>query len=354
MIRATHRPPTAWRPGGTLRDFFEEVFLPAHADDLPRNAAVYLRSPIKDFTRFAGEEIPIEAIDEPLLRRYLGDTCRRGLTPRTANRRRSDVLRVLRYAVEIGAVASLPAVSPLAARKPTRPPVAFTPAEFQSLIEAAGRRNGFVGEASAGDFWPAFFLLAANTGVRLNGLVDVATDNLDEAAGRITIDWQTSRKSHRRVFPLWPATLLAIEQLAPRRRGLPRVLGDWAWKRAAVPESARSIVQAAGLGYPGRDLFRMLRATYATWQLAEHGSMDRLGAMLAHEQHVHSLTFIDGRQLDRDDRGQVVLRTGDAGAPTRCRHPLFGKPWGCIHCGGKFCSRSCYRMHGAACPEVSR
>lgn len=274
---------------------------------------------LQEFTRYAGSETNVAAIDRILLRGYLAhlaDT--RGLKP-TSVKRRVACLKVMFRWLELDEVITVSPFHRLDAqiRLPRRLPRTLTREEAVALRQAAmvraGLRHPLTVEAvtQAGDHDALTALVAIEiilcTGMRVGKLAAVRIGDIALADGIITVNGKGSRQ--RQVFLPPEEGILVTGYLAYRAARQPpgdHLLLTPSGSRAG-PDRLRHLVRvtAEAGGLTRRITPHMLRHTAAT-QLLEHGLDIRyVQRLLGHQ----SITTTEGyTHVNNTSLKNAVLR----------------------------------------------
>lgn len=216
----------------------------SHAERITRIARTY--------DRWAGPQVRLGDLDENRLNQWLREL--------EAGRSATTVLSYRRHLLLIWFAAAREGLSPpnvYRIRKPrslpTRP-VAWLLDDVQSLLSAAERTTGTIGEIDESLFWPAIIRVAYDTGLRLG---DVLSLQLDQISTNPT--WIVQHKTRQsKIISVHQSTLEAVQATVPPDRHLAFPLP---FLRRQFYLRFRALVQLAGLS----GTFKRLRCTSGSY-----------------------------------------------------------------------------------------
>jgi len=216
----------------------------------------------------------------------------------TINKHRRQLVALLGWAWAEHLLAAPPRVKKYT--EPRRCRSAFTPREFQELLDAAGRRDGYVGGVPAGIFWQALLSTIATSGGRINAVMLSRRAEFDPQRRTLRLDCKVQKQQADQVFVLPPTTAAVLGRLIAMHEQ-ERIFGCWphdarrGWK--TLTRHYRHILQAAGLPHRSRrDLFHKIRASVATWIAAELGE-EEARKYLGHSNVRVTRSYLDLSQL---------------------------------------------------------
>lgn len=246
-------------------------------------------------------EVMVTDLSSELLSGAVAWQIRRGRSTPTANKLARTIAAVWRLAHRRGIIDTLPVVDRLP--EMLREPECWSMEQFTTIIDAAERTEGRVGDIPAGIFWPALLWTVLNTGCRISAVMQAPTQGLDLVGGWIKMPAETQKHRKDMVFDLLPETRAALQTLDPRGRGLATVFGDWPRDRSgrgwrALTKGYRRILDSAGLPGDRRDLWHKLRRTFATL-IAAKGGESVAQSLLGHSSIHVTRRYLDQRKLQR-------------------------------------------------------
>jgi len=197
------------------------------------------------FERWAGRRVPIAALDEATINRWLVSLEATEQAPRTIKNKRTALLAAWRYAATIGYHDREPNTRRVRRIRVARPvPRCWTIEQIRRLLAAAETRPGcyYRSGIRRSRWWSAFIRTAYDTGLRLGDLLRLTTEDV-QADGTIVVAQHKTGHVHV-TPPLWPATLEAIRATFPPHREL---LFPWPYRREYIYDEIKIIRDAAGI-----------------------------------------------------------------------------------------------------------
>lgn len=191
--------------------------------------------------RWYGMPPPIASLDCQTLDRFLQEGRGRGLAAKTLNRRRGDLLTLVRFAHETWPDrVPNPPLKLVKFREPRRAPEAWTLVEGRQILDAAANYRSLPGFPSCR--WPALMLVLYDTAFRIRAALAIKT-----------ADWRgdmlLARAEHQKTATdewrqLHADTIGALKATFPPDRPL---LFGWPYGMTAFWRHWRAIVASAGL-----------------------------------------------------------------------------------------------------------
>lgn len=164
-------------------------------------------------TYLSREQLDWKLVDRPVVRAYLGDAIRRGLSPRTIARKLSSARSFLGYLHQRGIISANPARGvrgPKLDRKlPTFVKVEETQALFDWIEAQAAQANGLTETRLL-----ALLELAYGSGLRVSELASLNLGSTDMGQGQLRV---MGKGSKERLVPVTGSAVRAIRNYLPRR-----------------------------------------------------------------------------------------------------------------------------------------
>ena len=188
----------------SLVEFFEFHYYPKRlANRSPETTRLY-RCTMRAFSRTLGRQATLADLNNEAVILHMRRLVADGRSRATANKDRSQLLALWRYAVTLGMVTTWPDVPPEI--EPQRVPQAWTADDVRSLMRAIDYLPGKIDRIDNSLWWRTLIMVCLDSGERVGALMDARWDWLQH-------DWlmvpAESRKGGRRdrCYSLQPATL---------------------------------------------------------------------------------------------------------------------------------------------------
>ena len=230
----------------------ERDISPARIDQLHFSA--------RNFARFAGGE-STSLLDDSRVNRWLQWQSSQGRSPRTVRSHRCNLLTIWKAGFERGYV-TLPPRRVRKVRLDTRIPRCWTPEQFETILEAAGRIRGDAQVGIPKRLWlPALCLVGLSTGLRRGDLLSLEKGFIGPGYS-LTIVQRKTGDVHTAQFG--PRTIAAVEAM-PKRPGV--LLFPWKYRADAFTKMFSRLLRRLEL--PGS--FKWVRRSGATWVAQQYG-----------------------------------------------------------------------------------
>ena len=263
---------------------------------------------IRRLANFTGHEVTLDELKDDLINDWMAWQIERGCVPETANGCMAHVLALWRYAWKKRLVEELPRdVEKI--RTPKRIPEAWSQRELAQILEACAATEGAIAGIAAAKWWIMFVLASYDSGLRLNTLLSLRTEDLDPERGIVFVHFEDQKHKADQVFRLHPDTLAAIAETGVDDREL---LFPIPWK-TYKPLSPRykAILNRAGLPFGHRDLFHKLRRTHGTFVFDVAGEDAAIESLGHASRQVARASYIDMRKVTRHQFAADVLPRPD-------------------------------------------
>ena len=245
-----------------LADYVERFYL-AERPGLSAGYRALLRATVRKLCAWAGEAVPLDRIDRPLLASWASACLETGIRPTTANAQLRRIRGLLLAAYDDG----------LLDRPPRRnrrigehhlPPEAWTVGDVARLLGYLWRLPGKVGPVPAAHWWTGLTLTVYWSGCRIGALMRVPAADYRPGCGLLVARQKNGRGQW---YPLPATCCTAIERILPETGPL----FAWPFHRRTLWLRFRRYVEAAGLPAPRGhcQLFHRLRRTTASYCAAE-------------------------------------------------------------------------------------
>lgn len=288
----------------TLQALFDNFYRPLRLRGRSVNTCRLYGCTIRAFGKWLGYPPTVDDLTDLMLSRYLEQRAATR-SPYTAEKERSQLVSLARFARDRGIIPAMPEVPP--APLPDRIPRAWTLAELGSLYRAAAATRGYVGTVPAGIWFAALISTIWETAERIGAVLECRPD--DFAAPHLHVRAEY-RKGHKRdrIYRLSPRTC----DLLTQARGRLRLL-EWPRSHTLLWAKYGDVVARAGLGR-GRHLsFHALRRSAASHYAARGGDpvqlLDHSSPRITHRW------YLDRRLTDRGPAPCDILPVLESDAP---------------------------------------
>ncbi|MBC7816268.1 MAG: tyrosine-type recombinase/integrase, partial [Planctomycetaceae bacterium] len=227
-----------------------------------------------------------------------------GLSPRTANKFRDNLLAVWRFLHQRRIVENLPDVKPV--NEPERDPIAWSREELAKLWAACESQRGLIGEVSARLWWRTLHAVAWNTGERISALLGVSRIDVDVERG-----WIVVRAEHRKgkradqTSKLHPDTCKLLKDLLSASSA-PLVF-PWPHRHEYLWPCYGRLLEKAGLPSDRQHKFHCLRKSAASWFEAAGGNAQQL---LGHADARVTQKYLDPRIVRTTHASELLFQPG--------------------------------------------
>jgi integrase len=271
-----------------LADLFSNYYRPLRLRGRSLNTTRLYGCTIRAYGKWLGYPPTTDDLSELMLSRYLEHRASIR-SPYTAEKERSQLCSLARFAFERRIIETCPAVPP--APLPDRVPKAWDVAELQALNRAAAATRGYVGDIPCSVFFQALIATLWESAERIGAIMECTPDDFAPPFLTVRAEYRKGKKRDK-VYRLSPHTCSLIAQIAGGRH-----LFAWTKNRTYLWGYFKDIVARAGLGR-GRHLsFHQLRRSSASHYEARGGDASQL---LDHSSRsITKRWYLDRRMTDR-------------------------------------------------------
>jgi integrase len=271
-----------------LTELFDGFYRPLRLRGRSANTTRLYGCTIRAFGRWLQYEPTVDDLSDLTLSRYL-DHRASIRSPYTAEKERTQLCSLWRFAADRGIVTTRPEVPP--APLPDRIPRAWTLGELGAIHRAAAATRGVVGRVPASVWYPALVSVLWETAERIGAVLACRPWDFDGASLHVRAEYRKGSKRDR-LYRLSSRTAGLVTQA----RG-ERFLLEWPLSRTLLWKRYADVVARAGLGR-GRHLsFHALRRSSASHYAALGGDpvqlLDHSSPRITHRW------YLDRRLTDR-------------------------------------------------------
>ena len=287
-----------------LQRLFDDFYRPLRLRGRSANTARLYGCTIRAFGKWLGYPSTVEDLTDLMLSRYLEHRAATR-SPYTAEKERSQLVSLARFARDRGIIPAMPEVPP--APLPDRIPRAWTLAELGSIYRAAAATRGYVGTVPAGLWFAALVSVIWESAERIGAVLECRPTDFAPPHLHVQAEYRKGAKRDR-IYRLSPHTC----DLLTRASGRLRLL-EWPRSHTLLWAKYAGVVARAGLGR-GRHLsFHALRRSAASHYAARGGDpvqlLDHSSARITHRW------YLDRRLTDRGPAPCDILPAIESDAP---------------------------------------
>lgn len=215
---------------------------------------------IRSFGRSLGHEPTIDDLTNDAVQAHMSAVIAWGNTPQTANKDRSQLLSMWRFAATHRIIDRWPDV--LAIPEPEIVPMGWMPEELAAIFAACDRQRGEISGRHAGLWWSTLFRVLVDTGERIGAIRSLKKQHLQ---GRWILVPAESRKGRKRdrLYPIQAETMKALAALT-KGSGSTSLVFQWDKADTYIYRSLTKILESAGLPTDRRSKFHRIRRTVAS------------------------------------------------------------------------------------------
>jgi len=294
------RPTVPAAAPGTLRHYFETVYVPERMSDCkPHSIAKSLRALVA-LRKFHGDDPRLDELTDDLAARFFQSLRDRGMPATTVNSGyRACLFAPWNLACDRALVARGPRIKKFKERRAE--PDSWTAAEFARLVAAARRfqPGQCYGELPRADFWTALLLVAWCTALRRGSLLAIRQENIDLQRGSLYVPGDAMKNRQAQAFQLAPEAVEAIGHIWLPEREL--LFGGVSFH--FLNRHFGLLIDAADVPrsrHRGRNKFHRIRRTTATLVCARAG-VSAASALLGHSDQYVTKRYLDPRVAARHD-----------------------------------------------------
>jgi integrase len=303
--RALRRPnwETATPSDQSLRWFFNSYYLPLKLRTRAKNTRRLYEFSVRNLGNFLGREPMLDDLSDDATSRLMSWMIERGLSPYTANKERSQLLAIWRFACRKGFLKEWPDVEPEI--EPERTPRAWTVDDLGHLWAACDVAPGTIGGVRACDWWRALHLVLWFTAERIGAVMQLRWTDFDAQSGWLIVRAE-SRKGGRADKPArLPAE--AVEALERIRQPERELIFQWDLSDGYIYRRYNRILKSAGLATDAKSKFHRMRKSAASHFEAGNGNAT---ALLGHSSRAVTLSYLDPRICKPPQAADVLFTPG--------------------------------------------
>ncbi len=300
-------------PEKSLLRFFQDHYVVRRMIGCKQGSIDQKRWTIGSFAKFLGRAPIVGDLCDETVSKYLNWLLKvQNRSAATANDRRRDLVSLWNFAVRCRLLLRGPDVDKV--RETREIPKAWTIQEFETLLQSARNyktRSQNALRYPAGQWFECLFLVAYDTGLRLNALLSIRLADWKPDRREVTCDAEFQKTRVAQTFQVSEQTASAIQGMlaaGAERPEKPEFLFDWPMRRDSIHPHMRKILKAAGLyGEAGDDTFHRIRKTSATHLTAALG-IEAASRQLGHSSIEMTRRYVDVRQTGHHNAADHLPR----------------------------------------------
>lgn len=296
-----------------ISQFFEDVYKPDKLFGKSGNTDRLYNLSIKSFSRTIGRDATLEDLTDRNVRRHMERIVANGRSVATANKDRSQLVAIWRYAFTLRMIEISPKVQ--AYKEPERTPVAWMADELSLLLNAVDRLDGSFGLIPRSLWWRAMIRLALDTGERIGAIFPAEWTWLRGQWFNAPAEHRKGNRSDR-CYQLSPEVVDLLESIKALNVPGQRIF-YWPYCENYLWKHYGKILDSAGLPSGRKNKFHQLRKT--TGSVAYAAGLDPQD-VLDHQYRRTTKAYLDPR-FQRDVSPSDVLAKYLASPGTRATKP---------------------------------
>jgi integrase len=280
----------------TLHQLFHDYYRPLRLRGRSINTTRLYGCTIRSFWKWLRTEPTVDDLTDLTISRFL--EYRASIrSPYTAEKERTQLLSLWRFAADRGLVRDRPCVPP--APLPDRIPTAWTVEQLQGLMRAAAATRGYVGTIPAGVWYAALISVLWESAERVGAILACLPGDFCTPVLAVRAEYRKGGKRDR-VYRLSAETCSLVARACGTRR-----LFEWPQNPGYLWTKYKDVVARAGLGHDRKGGFHQLRRSSASHFAALGGDPVKL---LDHSSpRTTHRWYLDRRLTDRDPPPSEVL-----------------------------------------------
>lgn len=281
-----------------ITEFFEGKYRIHRLRGKSPNTVRLYRSSLRLLDKVVGRPATLEDLTDDTIALVMQNVLDRGGSPYTANKERSQLLAIWRYAAQLGLISRWPTVLP--EKQPERAPKAWLLEDVTKLLKTIQALDGSVGSVPARLWWLGLIYVCLDTGERIGAVKQATWDMLEHGWLLIPAEHRKGGKRDRR-YRLSEDTLQVLEKMRPY---CTREIFPWPYTATYLWNRYDKILQKAGLPHGPKDKFHRCRKTLGS--VAYAAGLDPQ-EVLDHSSRRVSQAYLDAR-FTRTTAPSTILR----------------------------------------------
>jgi len=273
----------------TLQKLFEDFYRPLRLRGRSQNTSRLYGCTIRSFAKWLRYEPTLDDLTDLAISQFLEHRAS-VRSPYTAEKERSQLLSLWRFAADRNLIRDRPCVPP--APLPDRIPHAWTIEELQALLRSAAATRGTIGKVPAGVWYAALLSVLWESAERIGAILACRPEDFSAPFLTVRAEYRKGGKRDR-AYRLSKETC----SLVCRASGATHLF-DWPLNYGYLWTKYSDVVARAGLGRGRKCGFHQLRRSAASHYAALGGDpvklLDHASPRTTHRW------YLDRRMTDRD------------------------------------------------------
>jgi integrase len=272
-----------------LQRLFDDFYRPLRLRGRSVNTSRLYGCTIRSFGKWLGYEPTIQDLTDLTISRFL--EYRASIrSPYTAEKERTQLLSLWRFAADRGLLPDRPCVPP--APLPDRIPTAWSLEQLQALMRSAAATRGYVGSIPASVWYPALINVLWESAERIGAILACRPGDFTPPLLMVRAEYRKGGKRDK-AYRLTPETCSLVARACGRTR-----VFEWTQDHGYLWHKYKDVVARAGLGRDRKCGFHQLRRSAASHFAAAGGDPVKL---LDHSSpRITHRWYLDRRMTDRD------------------------------------------------------
>lgn len=280
----------------TLQQLFDDFYRPLRLRGRSANTSRLYGCTIRSFGKWLGYVPTLQDLTDLTISRFLEHRAS-VRSPYTAEKERTQLLSLWRFAADRGLLPDRPCVPP--APLPDRIPESWSIAQLQALMRAAAATRGYVGSVPASIWYPALISVLWETAERIGAILACRPEDFTPPFLNVRAEYRKGGKRDR-AYRLSSDTCSLVAQACGTRR-----VFEWKQNHGYLWAKYKDVVARAGLGRDRKCGFHQLRRSAASHFAAAGGDAVKL---LDHSSpRITHRWYLDRRMTDREPPACDVL-----------------------------------------------
>lgn len=269
---------------------------------------------LSSFAQFLGRPPAVSDLTDETIETFMFRTVKLGGSPASANKHRSQITALWRFAYHRKLTEKWPDVKPM--KEPEQVVLAWMPDEVDMLMAACRRVQGSICGATAALWWRTLLSVLLETGERIGAIMQLEKTSLTEQWIIVPAKFRKG-KTRDRIYKLEPETMELVRKLADETDS--PLIFPWPYRPNYLWNRYRKLIDDAGLPIGRKRAFHALRKTCASAVQRAGGDAT---AALDHASPKTTKRYLDQRIVGGESPSSLLKRfLADPALRTRTRTP---------------------------------
>lgn len=243
----------------TLEQLFE-IYRSKQLRFKSQNTVRLYRHTLRAFAITLGREPLLSDLNSDAVENHMARIIAKGGSPASANKDRSQLLALWRFAAAKSMLKEWPTV--LIMTEPESIPMGWMPDEIAAILAACDRATGHIGTVPANEWWSALVNVLLDSGERIGAIRSLKKQHLQGEYLLVPAEFRKGRRRDR-LYPLRTLTAAIIRKVIHANRESD-TLFHWDRSETYIYSRFSAILDDANLPNGRRSKFHRLRRTVAS------------------------------------------------------------------------------------------